>query len=541
MDMLKKNYFVFALLFVFCGYYSVNVGVEGSLELLLYHFWNGYSFVTERYLSNMDFAFCGVQSFFNPLFDAGFYLLAKALNNFPKLFLFLQGFFPACGLFFLYKLVGVLVKNQKWQLSAQIFAVIFASTTLLFNYQLGTTLMDLQLCFLSLAGLYLFFKYKNNENLKTQYLSMFSVGCMFGMATGFKLTFAIYAIAFFLAVTLFAKQLKNPVKSIGLCVLGLCAGYVLINGFWAVHLWKTHGSPVFPFYNNIFHSDLTTSVSYKAMEHFPENTLQWLAYPIFWGRNAISKVIYVPFDNTGWVISYLAILSYWILKPIKKWRNSKVYVRFCENIDIKTLDVLLVFVIISYILWLNMFSVLRYAVLLDFFVGVIIFLLIISLNCLIERRYLYWALLLVLLFQINASFDYPDHFRRMPEKLLFTAEDKHLPDGAVVFSAGFPVSFAAAYQNPKSHFVYGFNDPVLEFEYTDKSSQIVNDYIAQNPDNVYALFGALGFGEVLLPEQSVWWSDGRDWFINRDSCKILENNFLVNEEYFVALCKVKQD
>lgn len=53
--------------FLICGFYSVNIGFDNTYEFKLYHLWNGYSFADNRF--SEDFAFVGIQSYLNPLFD----------------------------------------------------------------------------------------------------------------------------------------------------------------------------------------------------------------------------------------------------------------------------------------------------------------------------------------------------------------------------------------------------------------------------------------------------------------------------------------
>lgn len=537
MSFVNKNYFIFAILFLLCGLYSVEIGVDGTMELLFYHYWNGYSFVTRRYLENLDFAFCGVQSYFNPLFDAGFYILSKWLNNFPRLFLFLQGFFPACSLFFLYKIVAQLILYKKYKIFCCIFTLTFAMSSILFFYQIGTSLIDLQLCCFPLAALFLFFKYSNSDE-KKQYFLAAGAGMLLGFSVGFKLTYAMYGLAFFISLCFNYKTFKNPLVFLILWLAGAFSGYMIVNGFWAFYLLKTFGNPFFPFYNNIFHSSYSAFLPYKAVNCLPDSILEWIAYPFFWyAKNDAPKVFMMPYNNLSWVIVYCMVLFYLFSAVFQRVLNINYFSSLSKIVNIKAFNFLIVFLTLSYCIWLYSFSVLRYAILMDMFIGFIIFIFVLYLFSFFNKKFFcYLILSAIFIFQAANMKGYYTWPRKAPENILFFAEDKKIPDNSVVFSAGFPVSFAGVFQNPKSHYVYGFNDPRLHFEYSEKSAEIVNQWILQNPDNLYAIFGKEGYGDFFISEDNEIYSG---YFIDKESCKIINNNFISLDNWlFVALCKI---
>lgn len=535
----NRNYFIFAFLFLLCGLYSINVGIDGTIELLFYHYWNGYSFVTGRHLQNIDFAFCGFQSYFNPIFDAGFYLLSKHLNNFPHLFLFLQGFFPACSLFFLYKIVQLLMIDKKQKIYCAVFTLIFAMTSLLFFYQIGTSLIDLQISWIPLSAIFLFFKYYNADG-KIKYFLYFGTGMLLGIAAGFKLTYAMYVLAFFITMCINKKSFQNFEKILDRWFIGVFLGYMLVNGFWFFYLFKTFENPFFPFYNNIFQSSYTSFINYKAVNCLPENILEWIAYPFFWyAKNDAPKVFIMPYNNLSWVVVYSLITVYLFSKVFKRVLKNNYFNNLPKIVDIKLFNFLIVFLTFSYFIWLYSFSVLRYAILLDMFIGFIIFVFVLNCFSYLNKKILLLVMATILVCQVFNMKNYDtDWIKRATNDILFSCEDKKIPDNSVVFSAGFPVAFAAVFQNPRCHYVYGFNDKRLDFEYSEKSAEIVNKWIEQNPDNIYAILGREGYnGNFYTSKDNDEIYPG--YFIDKDSCKIINNNFIADPAWlFVSLCKL---
>ena len=70
---------VAALLYAALG---VHLGQDIGFDLRQYHWYNAYAFVTGRHATGIDFLPAGIQSFYDPLIDVPFYLLATALG--PK-------------------------------------------------------------------------------------------------------------------------------------------------------------------------------------------------------------------------------------------------------------------------------------------------------------------------------------------------------------------------------------------------------------------------------------------------------------------------
>jgi hypothetical protein len=76
------------------------------------------------------------------------------------------------------------------------------------------------------------------------------------MAVGLKLTMAPFGLG--LPVLLLALHWSGrgarTVRLVLRQTLAQAAGFLLVAGFWMVHLARTFGSPIFPFYNGVFGS-----------------------------------------------------------------------------------------------------------------------------------------------------------------------------------------------------------------------------------------------------------------------------------------------
>lgn len=288
MNIFKKNYFIFCTFFLICGFLSVYVGLDNTVEFRLYHLWNAHAFVTGRH--SIDFAYVGLQAYFNPLFDLQYYYLVKWLNKFPQLFLFLQGFWGALVLFFFYKIIDLLViENGQAKICLILGSLFTACTSYLFIYEIGTSLADLQLCFLPLCGLYLLFKELFKQNIK--YKNILLSGVFFGLTAGLKLTFGLYALTIIFALLFFIKKINCSLKFFNFFLLGMIVGFFVTGGGWCFFLWQKFGNPIFPYYENFFRTGYSASVFYNYPYNFPQNFLEWIAFPFFFHNNNQPKVL----------------------------------------------------------------------------------------------------------------------------------------------------------------------------------------------------------------------------------------------------------
>lgn len=531
MAIFKRNYFIFCIFFLLCGILSVNFGLDNTTELKLYHLWNPHAFVTGRH--SVDFAYLGLQSYFNPLADLPYYYLAKILNNFPKLFLFLQGFWGALILFFFYKIMDLLIVEDSRNKFFIILGSLFACcTSYLFFYELGTSLLDLQLCFLPLWGIYLLLKelFKQEINYKNIAIS----GLLFGSATGLKLTMALYAVAMFIALLFYIKRISHPFKLFSAFCFGGILGFLITIGYWCYFLWEKFGNPFFPYYGNIFPSEYAENGLYICDYFFPQNWVEWLAFPYFFYNNNQARVFEEVYRDHRLTIGYTLFVVYYVCQ-IFNFGNfrTKIKEKFRNFIDIDKVNLLILFITFSYIIWIIEFSIIRYLALLEILLSFLIMLFLYFICASLNLKKIFVIFVIGMsLFLYNTTIQM--QLRIKPDNVIFDVQDIKIPDNAIVLSYGMPVNFVSVYQNPKVKYIYGFIDMGYSFLYSEKTKAEMYKLMDENKDNIYAIWGKFGqapypFGERERPEVML-----PDYYPDFDSCKSIYNNY----EEIVALCKI---
>jgi Glycosyltransferase family 87 len=79
-------------------------------------------------------------------------------------------------------------------------------------------------------------------------------GVFIGIGAGLKLTLVMYAVAVLVGLPWLAREWGRSVRFGLLFGLGVAAGFLAADGFWMAHLAGKFGNPVFPWYNQFFHS-----------------------------------------------------------------------------------------------------------------------------------------------------------------------------------------------------------------------------------------------------------------------------------------------
>ena len=106
-----------------------------------------------------------------------------------------------------------------------------------------------------------------------------------GLAVALKPTNAPFAVAL-LAVDVIetlcgasariGSRALAAIRSAGLRLVALAAGFCVAASYWAWQLWVHYQNPFFPLFNNVFHSSYVLPVSAVDARFFPRNLGQWL-------------------------------------------------------------------------------------------------------------------------------------------------------------------------------------------------------------------------------------------------------------------------
>lgn len=312
-------------------------GQDANWDLQNYHDYTAYALLRGRHLRDVGPG--GFQGYLNPLIHLVPYGLRAALPPLPAavaLAALQAGVVLAAWL-----LSGALFAQGR---AVRLLATLAGATGAMTLSEVGTSFADVLLAIPVLCGLWLLLRAEG----RLRWLAL--GGALVGAATGLKLTNAVFAAGFGLAVL--APWPRRPVAAALAYGGGGIGGFAVAGGAWAAMLaWKL-GNPVFPAFNTVFRSPSAALADFSDGRFLPHGVWDALSYPfqVAWGLHPTAEN---PFADPRMAVA-LALSALWLL------RGRDAAVIRC-----------MVAVWTPCALWLGVFAIQRYVVALEVLWGVL--------------------------------------------------------------------------------------------------------------------------------------------------------------------------
>ena len=177
-------------------------------------------------------------------------------------------------------------------------------------------------------------------------------GALAGAAVGLKLTNAPFVVALggALAVALWAG--RQPVaRPLGLLLGGGALGFALAAGPWMLRLWHDWGNPFFPFFDTLFAAGRPPAPIGRDPRFLPQGALEWLFFPFTWALSDTPRSSEMEMRDPRLALAFLALVALALGARRCLARPATAF--------------LAAFLLLSYLLWLLVFSIYRYAVLIE--------------------------------------------------------------------------------------------------------------------------------------------------------------------------------
>ncbi|WP_424681617.1 glycosyltransferase 87 family protein [Frateuria sp. YIM B11624] len=328
------------------GLASLALGQDSNWDLRNYHLYNPYAWLHGRI--GTDLAPAGMQSYFNPLLDvfqAGLYRALPA-----PLVGFLLGWLQGLNAILLIAIgrrvlpSGTAARTVVGLAAAGCMAAGFLS-------ELGNAMGDNLTALLVLGGFLLVLGSDGTHERRR----LLAAGVLVGLATGLKLTNALYALG--LGVTLLlvpARQGRRLLPALWLGVGGV-AGLALTSGYWFWHLWQLFGNPLFPQFGSLWPNPLAAGTGVADLRFLPRTPWERLAWPLLIALEP-SRVSEVPLPQLAWPVLYVLFLAWGACWAWHRWRAF-------ESTPLPwPARCLASFVGLGFIIWMAVFSIYRYLV-----------------------------------------------------------------------------------------------------------------------------------------------------------------------------------
>lgn len=336
------------------GLISIDCKQDGSWDLLNYHFYNPYALLNGR--MGRDEWVAGMQTTFNPLLDVPYYIVSRWwLPGSPRGVAFLAGL-PFGALIALVPLANAALWPSRdsaalWRIAA---ASLIGLTGTTLTSVIGSTSGDIPTAVLVMTGLGAILA--SLDRPARWPLACTAAGLTIGLAAGLKLTNLFYTPAMALAVLACAPAGRRWTGAAAFTA-AWCAGCLPPALWWGARLWHVFANPLFPLFNDVFHSPWAAPVASRDTRFLPKSAIEAVFYPFYWvsGRTftVTERALYEPRFALAWLaIAAVLVKHAWTRRPMPR-----------------PIVFLMIFTVVAYIVWEAQFSILRYAVVLEILTG----------------------------------------------------------------------------------------------------------------------------------------------------------------------------
>lgn len=343
---------------------SVHMGQDASWDLRNYHLYNAWAWLNGR--GPTDVAAAGLQSFFNPALDIPYYLLMTGpLDHAPRWLAAVQGLWYGLLVFCVYRIATSLARLQGRTFGiVDWVAILIGATGTMAVSQVGLTSNEIPVACFVLAGIACLLHVLGRPGGVSLPKLLFA-GFLAGVAAGLKPTAIVYPIAGGFAAAIVFRPWQLAARGFVALALGSIAGFLLAYGGWAWHLYQATGNPMFPMFNQVFHSQWGPPGSMTDRQFMPRDLGQWLAYPFYWLRRTQWLVAEARFADPRYALAFVTIIALALGAIRRRGRNQ-------VDPAAVALNWLAAFWALAYVSWLLLFSILRYAVPLEALSGLLV-------------------------------------------------------------------------------------------------------------------------------------------------------------------------
>lgn len=336
-------------------------GQDYNWDLLNYHFASPQLLLSGRY--EMNVAPSGLQSWFNPIGYVPAYL---AITFLPP-WLASAALAAASGLnapliYLIADAVGGDLPREARARASYACVAIGMSGAIVFS-EAGTTFLDTTLSVAALGALYALIVAMRSLDPARACRHVAVAGILMGAACGLKLTNTPLAIGLAGAVVACVLTRTLPATAVVALAIGGVAGFALTGGWWAWRMWITFGNPVFPMFNHVFRSPFAPASPIIDATFLPRNWSGMVTYPWHWLVGDTTPGTEVPLIDRRYPIALAAAATVAIGGIVRRNRSDG---------RCGAAMLLATFVLVTYLVWLFAFAILRYLVTIELLSGVLL-------------------------------------------------------------------------------------------------------------------------------------------------------------------------
>ncbi|WP_374587644.1 glycosyltransferase family 87 protein [Ideonella dechloratans] len=349
-----------------CMIWALYAGKDLNSDFLHYHLYAGLNAWHSRI--GQDFMAAGSQSYFNPYAFVLPYALIQA--NLPAWVIgLILAFIQSINLWICYLLACRLIPEyqKSYHAYGRLIACGMAALNPLMLSQLGTTYIDITTSIPVLGGLLFALGEPQRQGHDRRLLI---AGLLMGIATGLKLSNAIFGLSLLVALPILQWQTGRAVaRAATIYVAGGAIGFILVDGYWASLLARNLQNPIFPFFNGIFGSDALPTIAARH-GRFPIHSI-WEALLMPIAMTSPAKGVYTELPLPDWRYAILFLSTIAFVSGLL-WNKCKGVNPRGENNNPENLAGVTLFFLVGWSLWLITSANGRYMLPLSYLAGVLI-------------------------------------------------------------------------------------------------------------------------------------------------------------------------
>lgn len=410
---------------------------DANWDLRNYHLYTPLAWLDGRL--TRDIAAAQLQTWHNPIADLPFALMVRAgLGGIPiTLWLAIPSLL---ALYFGLRLLDTLMPAQRSRARTWIAGLVTVAGAAVYPGTAATFNDHIVGMFVLGALLW----WARSQGRRGPFATWLPVGLLAGAAAGLKLTGVTYCLGF-IAVALVAGPARQLPARIAALALGGIAAVAVCWGPWGWYVWKLHGNPLFPYFNQWFLSPDTIADSWRDARYVPRSLIDVFDPPLRLLRR--SRDYSEPLlADPRLLLGLCAFAAWaWLLRPARATTAAGDAAAADPSRATALRWPVLTFVLTSYFAWAAVYGIYRYLLPLEALcslaiVGVV--------SLLFARKRPVLAMLAAMVLVV-APTKHPNWGRDPYRTPMIAVKFPPLPAGSVVLtSTEHPVAYAIAFLPP---------------------------------------------------------------------------------------------
>jgi hypothetical protein len=353
----------FLALPVFAGW-AILYGKEAGWDFQNYHWYDPYALLSGRL--GFDIAVAHHATYYNPFLDVPLFWVG---THFPA---WAGGALLGAEAGLAAAMIGGIAYrllpfgNERHRMPVAVLLALAALTGGGAAGEIGKTSEDIGAGLGAIAGLFVLVAcFQRVVRAKGGDLLFIALaGFLAGGSPGLKLTALPYVVGLTLAVFALPGGLWPRIRRSGAFGIGVLVGIAAFGGYWFWEMWRYSGNPVFPYFNDVFHSPLVPPGSFRDENFLPKSKFAAIFFPFLFSQDS-KLVAEWSFRDVHILIAYIVVPVAAVITLFRKPAGRRL-------VDPLMARLLMVMAAGTYVVWISLFGIYRYLVPLEMLSGVVI-------------------------------------------------------------------------------------------------------------------------------------------------------------------------